>query len=213
MKPIETLDKILGNTIKIRILRHLATGYEARTGRALADIAKVSQPAVLKPLRELEEQGIVAKAIVGKGHSYSLNQKNILVTEGLLPLFRLEADLLQRFATALKEGLSYEIDSAVLFGTVARGVATHQSDWDVLLLCPSSKTTKQIMQELPDKISEWATKFSSNIDIKTMTTDAFKKKFLSGDTFVHNIYQDFINSRVQNPLFGQSLTELLKKQK
>jgi predicted nucleotidyltransferase len=211
MKPIEILDEILGNAIKVKILRNLAVGYEAKTGRALAKIASVSQPAALKPLQELVDQGILIKTIIGKSHCYNLNKKNILVTEGLHPLFQLETNLLQTFAEILKKSLPVKVNSAILYGSVARGSATHQSDWDVLLVCPDDETAKKILTTLPKVVIELTALFSSNIDIKVMTTESLQNKFISGESLALNIYEDFINSKVQNPLFGNSLTELLRK--
>lgn len=211
MQPIDILDKVLGNTIKVRILRRLACGFDGQTGRALARMISVSSPAVLGPLQELVSQGILVRTIVGKSHTYRLNRPNILVNRGLIPLFRLESELLQKLGAFLEKKLPRKVETAVLYGSIARGEAGPDSDWDILLLCSSAKVAKKMNNELPDKTTGWDLYFSSPLDIKVMTTAEFRKKFKAGDRFARNIYQDYLDSRVSNPLFGKSLTELLGK--
>lgn len=211
MKPVHTLDEILGNAIKIKVLRELITHREAKTGRALAKIISVSPPAVLKPLQELVNQGIFIKQIVGKSHLYHLNKNNILASKGLIPLFQLEAALFSELAKILEKELPYKVDSAILFGSVTRGRATHESDWDLLLLCDRENIVKKLLEELPLRKTEWGNPFSCNLDIQVMTIRDFKKKFSSGDAFAQNVYQDYVKSQIQNPLFGKSLLEILRK--
>lgn len=209
MKPIDILDEIIGNPIKVKILRHLVKGFEGRTGRALAQIANVSPPTALKPLEELLREGILTKMVIGKSHSFSLNRKNIVVEKGIIPLFRLEANLLKELAEKLKKSLPKEIDTAVWFGSIARGEATSQSDWDILILCPHPTITEKIHQQLLNKIPEWSVQFSSRLDIQVMTTKVFQTKFLQGNSFARNVYEDYSHSQIDNPLFGESLTILL----
>ena len=78
MNPINILDEILSHPVKIKILRYLIHGHETPTGRELARIANVSQPAVIKPLVDLVSQGILGKTVVGKSYVYRINEKNIM---------------------------------------------------------------------------------------------------------------------------------------
>lgn len=209
MKPIEIIGEILGSPIKVRILRHLAQGYEGQTGRRLATIARVSQPAVLQPLDDLVAQGILDKKVVGKSHLFTLNRKNIFVEQGLLPLFQLEKNLSSKLGEIIQTVFPTQIVSAVFFGSVARGEAEAQSDWDILLLCPDKKAEQSVLQQLTDHVQNWSIKFSSPMDVKIMTVQKFREKFLSKDPLVHNIYDDYITSKCTNPIFGESLIEIL----
>lgn len=206
------IDEILGNSIKVKILRYLTLGYEGKTGRELARIAAVSSPAILKPLHDLENQGIITKKIVGKSHSYYLNKSNIVVSKGIIPLFRLERNLAEELGALLQKAFSQKIISAIWYGSLARGTADLQSDWDILLLCSNLSNKKKISEKLIDKTIEWSKLFSSHLDIKVMTVEEFRNKFLKGNSFVHNVYRDCLNSQMPNPIFGESLTILLGKQ-
>lgn len=213
MQPAKIIDEILGNSIKVGILRCLTLGYEGKAGRELARILSVSSPGILKPLQDLEKQGIITKKVIGKSHSYHLNKDNIIVSEGIIPLFQLERNLLTTVANKLKKQLPKTIDSAIWFGSVARGSADAQSDWDILLLCRNEKTVKKSLEILYKNSPFWAKKYSTRLDIQTMTTKAFCKKFHSNHPFAKNVYQDYIHSKVPNPLFGESLILLLGGQK
>ena len=210
MKLHAPLDEILGSLGKLRILRHLAAGHQEKTGRQLAKIARVSQPALLPPLRDLVQQGVLEKKIRGRSHVFTLNRKNILVEKGLLPLFNLEANVLEELKQLLQDTFGETgIDSALVYGSIARGEATPESDWDILLLCSNARKVKKINQLLPKYLVEWSTLFSTPLDIKAMMTTQFRNLFERGDKLSKKIYDDFLNSQIPNPLFGRSLTEML----
>ncbi|MBI2067549.1 MAG: nucleotidyltransferase domain-containing protein [Deltaproteobacteria bacterium] len=210
MSPTTPFDEVLGNLSKVRILRHLAAGYREETGRRLAKVAQVSQPAILRPLQELVEQGILEKKVRGRSHVFTLNRRNLLVEKGVLPLFDLEGNLFQELGKLLRTTFGEtNIDSALIYGSVARGEATQGSDWDILLLCSNPKKVQEIDKTLPKYLIEWSLLFSTPLDIKTMTTAEYKKKFKSDDKLAKKIYDDFLVSRIPNPLFGKSLTEIL----
>lgn len=209
MKPFDILNEILGHPVKIKVLRHLLLGFETHTGRDLASMAKVSQPAVLKPLQDLVSQGILRKTVVGKSYIYQINKNNRVVAQGLIPLFRLEAKLLDLFGKELQGALPKNIDTAIWFGSVARGTATEQSDWDILLLCPDKKTIQKAQAVIDDKGVEWSVQYSTHLDIQARETQKFRQQFRSGRSFAKNVYEDYIHSKVPNPLFGESLTIIL----
>lgn len=209
MQPVKIIDKILGNPIKVGVLRCLTLGCEGKAGRELARILSVSSPGILKPLHDLEKQGIIKKRVIGKSHSYFLNKNNIIVSKGIIPLFQLEKKLLATVAFELKNQLPKNIDSAIWHGSVAKGTAHAQSDWDILLLCRDEKTVKESLEILYQRSPLWATKYSTRLDIQAMTTESFRKKFRSGNAFAKNVHEDYIHSKVSNPLFGESLILLL----
>jgi len=208
MNPFDTFDEILGNTTRVRILRFLTMGY-AGTGRALARMAQVSQPTILGPLHELAEQGIIEKRVIGRSHSFKLNSKNILVQKGLLPLFQLERNILEELRNTLQSALQKDVVSAVLFGSLARRESTASSDWDILLLCKDIKARERIHNRLQEHAVTWTTQFSTHLDIHVMVAAEFRGRYRRGDRFAKNAYEDFIASKTINPLFGQSLSQLL----
>ncbi|MFH1654945.1 MAG: nucleotidyltransferase domain-containing protein [Pseudomonadota bacterium] len=210
MKPFESLDEILGSVVKVKIMRHMVTGHEGKTGRGLSLIASVSQPTAMKALEELVAQGVLTKKIVGKSYSFNLNNDNIIVKEGLIPLFRLENNLLGKFAKELQDILKDKILSALIYGSIARGNSTNTSDWDILLLCDEKEDINKLRETISNELTTLAKIFSSNLDIKIMSVPEFHQRLTSGDSLATNIYQDVIESRVPNPILGLSITELLR---
>jgi len=209
MNPFHTLDNIFNNVIKVRVLRHFSIGFGGETGRELAKVALVSQAATRKPLQELTETGILTRKIVGRSHSYTLNKKNIVVLRGLLPLFQLEANLLRELGRLLEKECAGLFDSAILFGSLARGEATAESDWDVLILCKDSNAETKILKKIEAKRYQWNLLFSSSIDFRVSITKAWKEKLLNKDDLAQNIYNDYIASPHINPLCGKSLLEII----
>lgn len=209
MQLSKILNEILGSSVKVRVLRCLALGCDGKTGRELARIAKISSPAILKPLHDLENQGIVTKKIAGKSYCYYLNRNNIIVSEGIIPLFQLETNLSEKLGSLLQESFSNKIVSAVWYGSTAKGSAGPQSDWDILLLCADVSVKQEILEKLAANIIEWSKLFSSHLDIKAMAVDEFRNKFLKGDAFARNVYNDYLNSQITNPIYGEPLTMIL----
>ena len=111
----------------------------------------------------------------------------------------------------------YSAKVLIIVGSRAVGDFKPQSDWDILLLCPDEKTIQQSQSVIDNKGVEWSSRYSTRLDIKIKKTKSFLKELrydltkLSDDevTFSKCVYEDYIRSRVQNPLFGESLTKLL----
>lgn len=209
MKPFDFIDKILGNAIKVKILRYFIATHEAKTGRGIANILSLSPPAALDALNHLARQGILIKTVVGKSHHFALNKRPLVVRKALIPLFQFEKHFLEKVGKRIQSALPLSVEAAVLYGSLTRGTAEPQSDWDILLLCTNGKDKEVIGEVLSLKTIEWAKEFSNAFDIKVLTTKEFKNRFLRGDAFVRNIYNDYIHSKIKNPLFGKSLLEIM----
>lgn len=114
------------------VLRTLAWSSRGRSGRALAsECPGVSVAQVNNMIRRLEQLGIVRSESVPPAKRYFLNREHILTK----PLLEIAAGKWE--AIKLLEQLFSGfpgLDSVILFGSVARGDDTAESDVDVLLL-------------------------------------------------------------------------------
>jgi predicted nucleotidyltransferase len=126
------LDDVLGNKLKVRILRLFCTTGGEHTGREMARLTGYSQTYALRALSDLEANGLLFRRDVAKAHLYSLNEEHMLVKE-LSRLFDLERDALGKVAQHLKEGLGENLCSIIIFGSVARGEERPGSDIDMVL--------------------------------------------------------------------------------
>jgi predicted nucleotidyltransferase len=132
MKYSHALDDVLGNKLKLRILRLFCTSGGEYTGREIARLTGYSQTYALRALSDLEANGLLHRRDVAKAHLFSLNEEHMLVEE-LEKLFELERDALAKVAQNLKEELGENLRSIIVFGSVARGEERPNSDIDMIL--------------------------------------------------------------------------------
>jgi Nucleotidyltransferase domain len=118
------------------VLAVLAGGRGKLTGRQIARMIGASQEGVRRSLQRLVRQGIALDERAGAALLFQLNRQHIAAPyiEGLAFL-RLE--LIRRLREKINE---WEISpvSAVLFGSVARGDATTDSDLDIAVIRPAN---------------------------------------------------------------------------
>ncbi|MEK9536459.1 MAG: nucleotidyltransferase domain-containing protein [Aquiluna sp.] len=114
------------------VLRTLALSNLGRSGRAIAsECPGVSVAQVNNMIRRLEQLGIVRSESIPPAKRYFLNREHILV-EPLLAIATGKEGAI-KLVEQLFSGFP-GLDSVILFGSVARGDDTAESDVDVLLL-------------------------------------------------------------------------------
>ncbi|NPV60817.1 MAG: hypothetical protein HPY75_14300 [Actinobacteria bacterium] len=127
------MDDVLGNKLKLRILRLFCTSGGEYTGREIAKLAGYSQTYTIKALGDLEANGLLYRRDVARAHLYSLNEEHMLV-KALKELFDLERSALARLAKDFKEELGENLEGIIIFGSVARGEERPDSDIDMILI-------------------------------------------------------------------------------
>jgi predicted nucleotidyltransferase len=131
MKYEHALDDILGNKLKLRILRIFCTSGGEYTGREMARLTGYSQTYTLSALSDLEANGLLYRRDVSRAHIYSLNEEHMLVKE-LSKVFELERSALAEIAKDFKSELGEDLESIIVFGSVARGEERPNSDIDMV---------------------------------------------------------------------------------
>jgi len=150
-----------------------------------------SNPSVKKFLQELADLGIVK--FRKKPNSY-LVEYNVhsRYDDAIREMLKADiSDLWEEavlFADGLMKDYSDQIDSVILFGSVARGTADSNSDIDILVLIPD-KVTKS---ELKPKIMDRARNSESGADIVPIVeyTSDFKENYMSHDRFSSSVVRD-----------------------
>lgn len=211
MNPIDIIDRIIAHPLKSQILRAMSIGQDARTGREWARLTKVSPPTLLSHLRTLVNEGIVIRTSVGSSHTFQLNTRNAVVKNMLMPLFQREKNIIPALGQAMQSRLDIErIVSIVIYGSLARGEATANSDWDILILCKQPADIDIVKTQLQTLLPSLRDDLASTIDVKTFATEDFCARYHRGDPFAKGVYRDYLHSVTPNPLYGCSLTELLE---
>lgn len=164
------LDQLLSTGGKVKVLRVLLRDpSRGWTGRELAAAAGVSPPQSIASLRDLEGAGVVQRRVIGRAHEWRLIRENSLVgtltelytTERNLPL-----QLEQELAKSLK-GLG--VQRAVLFGSVARGEETDQSDIDLFIEVRSEKDRAAVNAHLTPLFLETHLRFGLSLSPYVLT--------------------------------------------
>lgn len=118
------------------VLRVLARTTHPMTRRQVADlIGEASEAGVRKVLRRLAEQGVVIEQRIGTHYTYVGNREHILWPA--VEVFMSAAD---RLDTTIREHVeTWEVPalSVELFGSVAAGTSTADSDIDLMVYRPS----------------------------------------------------------------------------
>lgn len=169
----EPLDEILGSRAKVRILRCLMRAETPLSGREIARRTDASHTGVLKAVRELLEQEVIAISSDGTGIRYRLDHDHELVRLGILPLFELEGSLESRLTQAIREVAPSAL-SIVLFGSTARGEDEVTSDLDVLVIVPDGLDPESIADQLID--AGLSRRFGKSVNAFVWTTGELRDR-------------------------------------
>jgi predicted nucleotidyltransferase len=157
MKFHNILDEILGNKTKVRLLRAFFTYPEKGfTESELERIAGIPQASVHRNVKSLLDNGLLDRKRIGKANLYSLNKEHILYPL-LFRNFEAERNVLVELKNIIEESVKSlpQIELAVLFGSIVKGMERADSDVDIFIVCKGEKS------ELEDKLTD-LTKISQN---------------------------------------------------
>ena len=150
------LDDIFASGTHVKVLRALY-GLPAQmmaSGREVARRAGVSHPRANKVLTELSEAGVVNVQRLPRTDLYRLNRDHAMADQ-LIQLFarepKLKFELLSLIAQELKRR-KLPVTEARIFGSVARGQMTADSDVDLALV--TSRDGVEQVREAEQEIAE-----------------------------------------------------------
>lgn len=151
MIPEDVLDRVLSPITALRTLRVLCREpHTGLTGRELARRAHTSPPQTSAALQQLEGLGLVHRKVTGRADGWSLVADHALVS-AIMTLFEVERNLRPQFRAELRDGLKHlGATNAAIFGSVARGEATIDSDLDLFLEVPTEGDAARLREALPD---------------------------------------------------------------
>jgi len=124
-------------------------------------LGRASEPGVRKAAERLVDQGIVVKQQVGRAKIYRLNRRHIAApyVEGLAEL---RATLIKRLGEAFDSWEEPPL-AGFLFGSVARGEASADSDLDLLLVRPLGVDEDSLVWQLQvSQLAREATEWTGN---------------------------------------------------
>jgi predicted nucleotidyltransferase len=129
--------QVVTPTLDGDVLGVLARAEAEMTGRELQRVIGYgSHQGIRNAADRLAEQGVVSRRVAGNANLYKLNRDHVAAAwiEGLASL---PAQVLDRLRDAIRRW-EHPPTLVVLFGSVARGEATPESDLDLLVVRPTS---------------------------------------------------------------------------
>ncbi len=189
MKFHNVLDEVLGNKTKVKLLRGFFTYPEKEfTESELQRIAGIPQASAHRNVKSLLENGLLDRKRIGKANLYSLNKEHILY-----PLLSSDFEEERNILVELKKVIAgavknlSEVELAVLFGSIAKGIERADSDVDVFIVCKGDKS--QLEEKLRDLVSVIRNKFGNPFslmikrreELKELKTRSIYKEIKSGE--------------------------------
>ncbi len=204
MRPsqLQPLD-ILSSRPIVRILRYLIAHPGAYTGRQLAAAAGVTHARAVEALETLARMGVVRRRHAGRSYLYELNEQSYLVSDVVGPAFRNEVNWLRRLGEEVLRTVGNDGESAVLYGSWARGTATDRSDVDLLVITRSKRTKQSTESRLVSVRARLIERFHRPISLLVLSRREFRARLRRGDRLLRTIAAE------GKPLTGLTLAELV----
>lgn len=179
------LDDILNARSKVRIIRLFISKRDdfMASGSDVAKLVGLTPPATHTALKELYEQGILRRDIVGRQHIYRLNISNRITKDILRPAFQKEISIKEDIKKFLIQRIRrYKINglviSLILYGSLARGETQRTSDCDIAVIVKNAQAKKRVEDLFIEKISsEFSQYFGISLDSYIKTYKEFVVRF------------------------------------
>ncbi|MBU1671276.1 MAG: nucleotidyltransferase domain-containing protein [Actinobacteria bacterium] len=113
---------------------------------------------------------------VGRAHLFTINGDHVIVSEVLMPAFRVERELLNTLADMFYDHFGQKLLSITLFGSVARGEEDPGSDVDLLLVMKNGVNLEKAELETFDIRSEAYSKFGCHVSAIVVTRSEYDRK-------------------------------------
>lgn len=206
------LDSLLGQKVKVKILRHLVFNSGQQSGREIAAVANINHWQCHKVLREFCAHGIVKVKKTGSMHLFALNKEHYFVKRALIPLFKSEkgniVELTKDIGAVLLQSLGNlkkDILSIILFGSIASENEKPKSDIDVLVIIKNSAAKEKVTDVVSMENTYFMEHFGNTLSPYILTVDEFIKRAKKGDKLIGNIIK---SGKV---VYGKTPGELITK--
>jgi len=205
MRYTHPLDDLFGSQARLRILRYLCTAGGEHTGREIARAIGMGETPTHRALQELSDTLIVLYRVVGRAHRYRLNERHTLVTQVLRPLFAVEKAQRESAIAELLADMDVPIETALVYGSVARGEDDWRSDLDVLLVTATVEDAERATEHIWRRDSDLLQRFGV-ISVRALSRDELTSRMQRGEPWLSEALRDGVAVR------GVSPADLLRQQ-
>lgn len=184
-----TLDDLLGNPLRLRVLRLLARSpSQGFTGRELARLCGASPSQTILALQSLEESGIVGREVAGPAHVWRISRHHIL-SGHLIRLFEEEERSLERLKSELQRAMArLPVKRSLIFGSVARREERPASDIDLFVEVRSLPDKDRVEVALTAATVTTSIRFGNPLSALVLTNDQVRRN--SNPSLIQNILRE-----------------------
>ena len=125
------------------------------------------------------------------------------VAEVLIPLFEGEKGLLDAAISEIVHGLEDRIISIVLYGSISRGEEKPSSDFDLLVLVPTSNDRKSAEGFFATRNDYFISRFGDVLSPLILAAREFQERYRGGDPLIREI----VNTG--RAIYGKSISEVI----
>jgi len=197
------LDQVFGQQSKVKILRYLSLHRGQFTGREIAKATGLTHPICHSVLSQLRDQGIVLMRKSGNALLYSLNIGHQITKNIILPVFKREAELKQKMAQSLIKGLSFPVESLILFGSIAQKKEKPTSDIDVLVVVSDKIDPEKAESKIISQDNKLIEEFGNQVSPLVINLKDFLKKLKDKDKLLTEIIRE------GQVIHGKSISDLI----
>jgi len=199
-----SLDSILGQSSKVKILRFLNSTKIELNGREIAKSTGLSHVQCHTALRDLAKHGVITVRNIGRSTAYKINSEHILYKELLRPMFDSETTLINRLIDIVAAGTKkFKPISIMIYGSTTKGTARPDSDLDMLIIFPDNSDLKKIAEKIDSIEEDISNKFGNQLSPVLIKKKDFRRKYKQKNNF----YMEII--KTGKVLYGKTISELL----
>jgi predicted nucleotidyltransferase len=194
MRYTHPLDDLFGSQARLRILRYLCTTSGEHTGRGIARAIGMGETPTHRALQELSDTLIVLYRVAGRAHRYRLNERHTLVAQVLRPLFAVEKAQRESAIAELLVDVDVPIETALVFGSVARGEDDWRSDLDVLLVTATVEDAQRAIERIWQHDSDLLQRYGV-ISVRALSRDELTSRIRRGEPWLSEALRDGVAVR------------------
>jgi predicted nucleotidyltransferase len=210
-KILNELFSARSNVVVIRAMKNSLVGL---TGREISRLSGLSPKTCLETLTNLENLGVVNRIRGGRDHIFSYNRDNYLVKKFILPLMDAEptyrVSIFRRISTVLESSSV----GVYLYGSVARGEETVNSDFDICILYKIESSKPELESLVSKLIPVMYKNYGINVSPFYLSVDEFIKRARNKKSPVPDIIKDGIiisGIPIERLLYGKKGSEAHNK--
>jgi predicted nucleotidyltransferase len=201
------LDDILDTKSKVKIIRLFTSRREdfMTSGREIAKLVGLTPPAVHTVLKELYNQDILKRDIIGKQHIYRMNYASRLVKDILRPAFRKEHSIKDDISDFLCDKVkTYKLRgvvSLILYGSITKDKTRERSDCDIAIIAKDTRSKKLIEDTFIENISsEFYEYFTISLDAYIKTEKEFRDRLKKKLSPVSTLMKSYVVIYGKDPI-------------